>query len=144
LHAADKSTPYDKSLVGASVETSDGQMIGAVDDVIANSDGRSMVIVGIAGALGLGEKDVAVPLTDVTGTKPYPEGVARAASGTGFYAGSRGILVTIRPDLSALRNAPAFTGGEENAKSGQPSPNSGVPESVTKEPKSSTKSGGPG
>ena len=40
--------------------------IGSVDDVVINKDGRvESIIVGVGGFLGMGEKDVAIPYTDV-------------------------------------------------------------------------------
>lgn len=133
-------------LVGATVEDSEGHVVGAIDDLVINRDGRPrMLIIGLAGALGLGEKDVAVPFSAVTRASAAPDAPGRQAfSGTGLYAGSSGFVVVIQPDLAALRAAPAFvsTGGQDAV--GQPSAASGVPESVDKEPKSSTESGGPG
>lgn len=132
--------------VGATVEDSGGRVVGIVDDVMLRRDGHaSLIVIGLAGALGLGEKDVAVPLSQVAGTRFLPERAATGvASGTGLYTGSSDLLVSIKPDLAALRSAPAFKAGSGQAAAGQPSSGSGVPEGVTKEPKSSTQSGGPG
>jgi hypothetical protein len=132
--------------VGATVRDADGQVVGAVDDLLVTTDGQArMLVIGLAGALGLGEKDVAIPYSAVTRTAAEPRSTLRQVfSATGLYGGSSGLTVVIRSDMAALRAAPAFVAPSGQDAEGQPSRASGVPEAVDKEPKSSTESGGPG
>ena len=53
------------ALVGFEVAAENGEVIGEVDNVVL-VDGSEMAVVGIGGFLGLGEHDVALPLTDLT------------------------------------------------------------------------------
>jgi hypothetical protein len=48
-------------LVGVDVEAADGETIGEIDSLVLMSD-RLMAIVGVGGFLGLGERNVAIPL----------------------------------------------------------------------------------
>jgi ribosomal 30S subunit maturation factor RimM len=52
-------------LVGMDVETAAGEDVGEIDYVI-EQNGELAAIVGVGGFLGLGEHDVAVPLTDLS------------------------------------------------------------------------------
>jgi sporulation protein YlmC with PRC-barrel domain len=53
-------------MIGAKVYDRDNQDIGSVKDLVLNKDGRvANVVVGVGGVLGIGDKDVAVPLSDV-------------------------------------------------------------------------------
>ncbi|MBR9766380.1 MAG: PRC-barrel domain containing protein [Rhodobacteraceae bacterium] len=52
------------ALVGYEVSAEDGEVIGEVDNVVM-VNGEEMAVVGIGGFLGLGEHDVALPLTDL-------------------------------------------------------------------------------
>lgn len=52
------------TLVGYEVAAEDGEIIGEVDNVVM-VNGSEMAVVGIGGFLGLGEHDVALPLTDL-------------------------------------------------------------------------------
>ncbi|MEQ9330741.1 PRC-barrel domain-containing protein [Thalassobaculum sp.] len=48
---------------GATVANADGETVGAVDRVARSRDGRrTFLVVGIGGFLGIGERDVALPL----------------------------------------------------------------------------------
>jgi sporulation protein YlmC with PRC-barrel domain len=50
-------------LIGTNVISANNESIGDVNDVILDRDGQVMaVVVGVGGFLGIGEKDVAVPL----------------------------------------------------------------------------------
>lgn len=53
------------ALVGYEVAAGDGEVIGEVDNVVL-VNGQEMAVVGIGGFLGLGEHDVALPLSDLT------------------------------------------------------------------------------
>ena len=54
-----------RTRVGFEVAAENGEVIGEVDNVVL-VDGSEMAVVGIGGFLGLGEHDVALPLTDLT------------------------------------------------------------------------------
>lgn len=53
------------TLIGQDVFSATGDAIGEIDDVVMIS-GENMAIVGVGGFLGIGERDVAVPLTELT------------------------------------------------------------------------------
>jgi sporulation protein YlmC with PRC-barrel domain len=51
------------SIIGSTVYTSANENVGHVNDIILGKDGKvQAVVVGVGGFLGLGEKDVAVPM----------------------------------------------------------------------------------
>ena len=53
-------------LDGASVYDSAGERIGELDDILMGADGSSMAAsLDVGGFLGMGEKDVAIPVTDL-------------------------------------------------------------------------------
>jgi sporulation protein YlmC with PRC-barrel domain len=53
-------------LVGKSVYSSSDERIGEVDDVVvAKSGGEAMAVIGVGGFLGIGEKDAAVPVSQL-------------------------------------------------------------------------------
>ncbi|QOL81006.1 PRC-barrel domain-containing protein [Pseudooceanicola spongiae] len=66
-------------LEGYSVKTTNGDVIGEVDNVVL-VNGNAMAVVGIGGFLGLGEHDVALPLSELTfdGTDVWAEGYTKA------------------------------------------------------------------
>ena len=54
-------------LDGAAVYDSTGERIGELDDILMGADGSSMAAsLDVGGFLGIGEKDVVVPVTDLT------------------------------------------------------------------------------
>ncbi len=53
--------------MGQTIFTAGGENIGDVNDLVLNKDGNSMLaIVGVGGFLGIGEKNVAVPVEKIT------------------------------------------------------------------------------
>ncbi|MGC0224718.1 PRC-barrel domain-containing protein [Pseudooceanicola nitratireducens] len=52
------------ALIGANVASATGDTIGEIDDVV-QMNGETMAVVGVGGFLGLGEHDVALPLTEL-------------------------------------------------------------------------------
>ncbi|WP_276719746.1 PRC-barrel domain-containing protein [Pseudooceanicola nitratireducens] len=52
------------ALIGADVASATGDTIGEIDDVV-QMNGETMAVVGVGGFLGLGEHDVALPLTEL-------------------------------------------------------------------------------
>jgi len=58
------------NFIGSSVYTAANENVGDVNDLILGSDGSvKAVILGVGGFLGMGEKDVAVPLSQLNFTK---------------------------------------------------------------------------
>ena len=54
-------------LDGASVYDASGERVGELDDILMGADGTSMAAsLDVGGFLGMGEKDVAIPVTDLT------------------------------------------------------------------------------
>jgi sporulation protein YlmC with PRC-barrel domain len=84
--------------IGAKVNNNNGEAIGDVNDLLFDKTGRiSIVVLGIGGFLGLGEKNVAVPFSALSfATSP---------------TGQRIILVPLSMD--ALKQAPQFTATEK-------------------------------
>ncbi|PSC05950.1 hypothetical protein SLNSH_06120 [Alsobacter soli] len=127
-------------LVGSPVEDSAGVPVGVVQDLLIDQGRAAALVVGLSGSLGVGEKDVAVAFPGVAAiardTREAAEHGVRAA-------GEEPLRVRLKVSLTSLVAAPAFRAGS-GPSALSPSSSSGVPAGVTKEPKSSTKSGGPG
>lgn len=76
----------------ASVYDPSNAKIGKIDDLILNSDGQiKMAVIGVGGFLGVGEKDVAVPFTDLKVTN---------------YKGTEEL--TLNRTKDQLKSAPAY------------------------------------
>lgn len=59
------------ALMGMEVKTTDGEKVGAVDDLIINENGHVVaIVVGIGGFLGMGEKSVAIGWDHVSKSGP--------------------------------------------------------------------------
>lgn len=55
------------TLIGAQVQSMDGEDIGEVDDLVLGEDGMiEGVVIGVGGFLGIGEKDIAVEFDTIT------------------------------------------------------------------------------
>jgi sporulation protein YlmC with PRC-barrel domain len=128
-------------LIGATVVSKDGRLIGVVDDVQAEGSGQAQtLIVGLGGFLGLGEKDVSIPASGIQ-VRPRPPHELTEELSDSIYAGASQIRIIVPMTLNEITQAPPYT----EAQIGSPSRNSGTPPDVRgKEPPSSTKSGGPG
>ncbi len=78
--------------IGSSVYAGD-ENIGDINDLIFDSDGSiQAVIIGVGGFLGMGEKDVALPLSKITVTRDE----------------NNAIKLTVQASREELENAPAF------------------------------------
>ncbi|CAN5265516.1 hypothetical protein BH10PSE7_BH10PSE7_38250 [soil metagenome] len=56
--------------IGSSVFSAANENVGDINDIVLSSDGAvKAVIIGVGGFLGMGEKDVAVPLDQITASK---------------------------------------------------------------------------
>lgn len=54
-------------LIGVNVENTRGDNVGEINDIILGQDGETnAVLIGVGGFLGIGEKNVAVPFSDLT------------------------------------------------------------------------------
>ena len=128
-------------LVGATVINAQHEVIGVVDDLIVSQDRIDKAVVGLSGSLGIGEKDISVPFTELSLQTPgsAPQGTAASP---GQSSGSLSLLLPMT--MQQIVDAPPFTARSAGGAIGTPSGVGGTPESIQKEPKSSTKSGGPG
>jgi uncharacterized protein YrrD len=53
-------------MVGAKVVTPQGEVLGKIDDLIVDREGKvEGAVLSVGGFLGIGDKDVAVPLNDL-------------------------------------------------------------------------------
>jgi len=134
LAAVQTAPPQDQNPLGATVYSKDGRLAGAVDQVAGNQ-----LVVGLAGYLGQGSKDVAVPAKGlhVTVSEQRPR-----LFNDGQYGGGNITRITVPMTLSELVAAPAYK--QPAAHTGVPSPHVGTPAESKKKPPSSTQSGGPG
>ena len=132
--AVQTAAPKDQNPLGASVYSKDGQLAGAVDQVAGNQ-----LVIGLAGYLGQGAKDVAVPAKGlhVTASQERPRQFSEAQ-----YGGGNITRITVPMTLSQLVAAPAYK--QPAAQTGVPSPHVGTPAETKTKPPSSTQSGGPG
>lgn len=82
-------------LVGASVYGSDNASIGEVNDVLIGNDGKiRAVVIGVGGFLGVGEKNVAIPLDSLNITrKPESSSIDK---------------ITVSYSKADLKSAPTF------------------------------------
>ena len=63
--AADWGSTTGGDLVGRTVYGSNGEEIGEVQDIVSRSGGAPEALVGVGGFLGIGERDVAIPLSSL-------------------------------------------------------------------------------
>jgi len=81
------------SVIGSSVFTAADENIGDINDLIVDNNGTvQAAVVGVGGFLGMGEKDVAVPLNKLNMTRDE----------------TNAIKLTIAASREELENAPAF------------------------------------
>jgi sporulation protein YlmC with PRC-barrel domain len=146
LSAEPADTFRTSQLIGATVLGSTGELVGVVDDLLFDGKGQAQTaVIGLAGFLELGEKDVAVPFRNLSVVGSLPAGQPMSEPfRDGKYGGSSPQRVMIAATVQDLAAAPPYKAGGGQSAVGAPSTGSGVPEGVTKEPKSSTQSGGPG
>lgn len=58
------------NLIGSSIVNAANESIGDINDLLIGTDGKvSSVVVGVGGFLGIGEKNVALPFSDLTVTR---------------------------------------------------------------------------
>lgn len=70
------------NLMGADVAEQAGEVIGTVDDLLIDEEGRVLaVVVGIGGFLGIGQKDIAVPVEALRFDLAHDPSVVEPAAG---------------------------------------------------------------
>ena len=111
-------------LIGASVYGPDNASIGEINDIVLESDGGvKAVVVGVGGFLGMGEKNVAIPL-DALKVRRKPDSASIDK-------------ITVSYSKDELKNAPKFafykdtatstTGSSSTSRPMSPPPASSVP-----------------
>lgn len=87
-------------LIGLRVESANKENVGSISDLVLNQDGSiAAVVIGVGGFLGIGSKDVAVPLSALN--------LTRSADGN---------RATIQLTKAELEKAPDFKPLEEPRK----------------------------
>lgn len=79
-------------LVGVAIYGPDNKKVGNISDILMSKDGKAeLVVVGVGGFLGIGEKDVAIPFEQVKFTdQPEETRAAATTNGTGTKATGTG------------------------------------------------------
>lgn len=101
------------NLIGVVVKNKAGETIGDINDVVFQTGGQVTVyIIGVGGVLGIGEKNVAVPYSDVTissdptGKRSAVLDVTKAALETApGYVGERTTFEKVEDTASTLATA---------------------------------------
>ena len=93
-------------LVGANVVNAQHQVIGVIDDLIVSQDRIDKAVVGLSGSLGIGEKDISVPFTELSLQTPVSPPQGTPAS-PGQSSGSLSLLLPMT--MQQIVDAPAFT-----------------------------------
>lgn len=89
------------NLIGENVLNSKNEVIGDINDLVLNDTFKTgAVVIGVGGFLGMGEKDVAVPLSSLNVTR-----------------GKDGVIITTSLDKKSLETAPDYK-TLENRKGG--------------------------
>lgn len=102
------------SFIGSSIFTSTNENIGDINDLIFDNNGTiQAVIIGVGGFLGMGEKDVALPLNKITVTRDE----------------TNAIKLTVQASREELEKAPAFDKTLFMVKS--PAPDGTTPQPTT-------------
>ena len=84
-------------LIGTTVVSANNESIGDVNDVVMERDGKvAAVIIGVGGFLGIGEKDVAVPFSQIELTSRAAASATAGTAGTA-PAGTAGTPGTAMP-----------------------------------------------
>lgn len=90
--------------IGASVYTGQDESIGDINDLILEQDGRVVAaIIGVGGFLGIGEKDVALPMSKITVT----------------HDENNDVRLTTMETAESLEAAPAFRTLDEQSADAQ-------------------------
>jgi sporulation protein YlmC with PRC-barrel domain len=101
------------NLMGVDVVGAAGENIGTVDDVVADLDGQILgIVVGVGGFLGMGQKDVAIPIDalsfDIEGVADGTRDEELAGQGTWGWGTDRVNRVIVEYTEAQLEAAPEF------------------------------------
>ena len=130
-------------LIGTRVTGANNESIGEINDVLMDQSGRAhAVIIGVGGFLGIGEKDVAIPMTALQFNVGNTDMAQRGATTTGSVTApaapattSAPVPANNNPNLSA--NAPAAGTTTTTTSTATADMDDGVPDrivlSMTKE-----------
>jgi sporulation protein YlmC with PRC-barrel domain len=100
-------------LIGQRVDNMQGENIGDINDLVVGPDGQiRAVVIGVGGFLGLGEREVAVPMNSLQMTAQ--------SSGTGTTSGTTGSSNTVKLNTTKdqLKEAPRWTWGDQGSSTG--------------------------
>ncbi len=106
-------------IIGATVLGSTGELLGVVDDLLFDGNGQvQTAVIGLAGFLELGEKDVAMPFRSLSVVGPLPAGQPMSEPfRDGKYGGSSPQQVMIAATVQDLAAAPPYKAGAGRALS---------------------------
>jgi sporulation protein YlmC with PRC-barrel domain len=99
------------NLMGVDVVGAAGENIGTVDDVVADREGRILgIVVGVGGFLGMGQKDVAIPIDALSfdGAADGARDEELAGQGTWGWGTGRVNRVIVEYTEAQLEAAPEF------------------------------------
>ena len=101
------------NVLGIDVVGAAGENIGNVDDVVADREGRILgIVVGVGGFLGMGQKDVAIPMDalsfDIAGVVDGTRNEELAGQGTWGWGTDRVNRVVVQYTEEQLEAAPEF------------------------------------
>ncbi len=97
-------------LLGVDVYGADNQRIGDIDEILVDRQGRIHgLVVGVGGFLGIGQKDVAIPLDQVQWMSNQEVQASSGAGQTGSATNTAGGVTTPAPPM-VTANQPAATG----------------------------------
>lgn len=126
IYATDK-VPGDDAQLAAGAEK-DWDNVGEVNDVILGRDGQiKAVVLGVGGFLGMGEKNVAVPMQDVKFVKNGDD--------------ADDFFLVVNANKDALTNAPAYVARENKTALQTTTDSSGTATTDTETKTSSTTTG---
>lgn len=115
IYAAETMPTTDTVAAGAEKDWAD---VGEVNDVILGRDGQiKAVVLGVGGFLGMGEKDVAVPMQDVKFVK--------SGDGANDY------FLVVNANKDVLTNAPAYVSAEDKAAQQAVANDAAAPDTMT-------------
>ncbi len=85
-------------LIGTRVTGANNESIGEINDVLMDQSGRAhAVIIGVGGFLGIGEKDVAIPMTAIQFSAGNVDMAQRGATTTGAVTAPAAPTTTSAP-----------------------------------------------
>jgi sporulation protein YlmC with PRC-barrel domain len=121
-------------LMGVDVYGADNQKIGDIDEILMDRQGRIHgLVVGVGGFLGIGQKDVAIPLDQVQWMSNQEVQASSGAGQTGSATNTAGGVTTPAPPM-VTTNQPAATGSTAAGGTGGMTGNTAPAGAGTSEP----------